>query len=81
MLSQSVTKDFILRQLEKLPPDGLLEVAQFIEFLKFQASQPVQPGVSGEHAGFGIWASHPKAKNLAAFAEKLRQQVEKRRDV
>lgn len=33
MLPEQVTKQFILSQLETLPPDGLAEVAQFIEFL------------------------------------------------
>jgi hypothetical protein len=80
MLSQSVTKDFILRQLEKLPPDGLLEVAQFIEFLQFQARQPVRQKTSGKRAAFGIWADYPEAQDPAAFAEKLRRQIETRQD-
>ncbi len=81
MLSQQTTKDFILRQLEKLPPDGLVEVAQFIEFLQFQAKQPSQrASVARKHVAFGIWANRPEAQDPATFAENLRQQVEKRQD-
>ena len=74
-------KDFILRQLEKLPPDGLQEVAQFIEFLQYQASQPVkQQRAKGKRAAFGLWADHPEAQDPAAFAQKLREKVEKRQN-
>lgn len=80
MLSQPVTKETVYRQLENLPPDGLLEVAQFIEFLQYQARQPTAQDVSGEHIAFGIWADRPEVNDAAAFAEQLRQQVEKRQD-
>lgn len=81
MLSQRVTKDFIMRQLEKLQPDGLLEVAQFIEFLQFQARQPAQKtSAARKHVAFGMWADRPDAQNPAGFAESLRQRVEKRED-
>lgn len=79
MLSQQITKDFILRQLEKLSPDSLQEVAQFIEFVQFQAQQPVkQPKASQKHSAFGLWAKHPEAQYPAAFAQTLRQKIEKR---
>jgi len=80
MLSQQINKDSILRQLEKLPPDGLLEVARFIEFLQFQAKQTVQRKTSGKRAAFGIWANNPEAQDPAAFAEKLRMKIETRQD-
>jgi hypothetical protein len=82
MLSQQITKDFIMRQLEKLPPDGLVEVSQFIEFLQFQSRQPAKR-VSAAHkyAAFGIWADRPEAQDPAVLAQKLRQQIEKRQDV
>ena len=81
MLNQQVTKDFILRQLEQLPPDGLAEVAQFIEFLQFQARQ-AEPKSRGTHprAAFGIWANHPEAQDPAGYAQTLRQKLEKRQD-
>lgn len=81
MLSKGVTKDFILHQLEKLPPDGWLEVAQFIEFLQFQAKQPDNKASAiRKHVAFGIWADRPEAQDPARFAQSLRQQVEQRED-
>lgn len=79
MLSQQVTKDFIFRQLDTLSVDGLVEVAQFIEFLQFRG-QTLQPSASGEHLAFGIWADYPEAKDSAAFALKLRQNIETRQN-
>ena len=78
MLSQQVTKEYIFRQLDTLSSDGLVEVAQFIEFLQFRGQQPLKPLASGEHAAFDIWADYPEAKDPAAFASKLRQNMEKR---
>ena len=81
MLTQQVTKDFILRQLEKLPPDGLAEVAQFIEFLQFQAGQTgrkLQP--VKKRSAFGMWANRPEAQDPVAFAEELRRKIETRQD-
>lgn len=80
MFSQPVTKDFVLRQLDKLSPDSLVEVARFIEFLQFNTQQPLHEGASGEHAAFGIWADHTQAGEPATFASKLRQQIETRQD-
>jgi len=82
MLSQRVTKDSILRELEKLSPDGLQEVAQFIEFVQFQAQQPLKkPKASRKHSAFGLWAKYPEAQDPAVFAQTLRQKIEKRQDV
>ena len=82
MLSdQETTKEFIVRQLEKLPPSGLAEVAQFIEFLQFQAQQSVKrPERGRKHEAFGLWANRPEAQDPANFAQILRQKVEKRQD-
>ncbi|MCX6064722.1 MAG: hypothetical protein NT121_03065 [Chloroflexi bacterium] len=81
MLSQQMTKDFILRQLENLPPDGLVEVAQFIEFLQFQAKQPgKRVRAVRKHVSFGIWADRPEVQDPAGFSQNLRQQIEKRQD-
>lgn len=79
MLSQQVTKEFIFRQLDTLSTDGLVEVAQFIEFLQFRR-QALQPSSSGEHTAFGIWADYPEANDPAAFALNLRQNMEKRKN-
>ncbi|MGC1376416.1 MAG: hypothetical protein WA821_09340 [Anaerolineales bacterium] len=82
MLSQQVNKDFILRQLEKLSPDGLQEVAQFIEFVQFQAQQPLkQPKGSRKHSAFGLWAKYPETQDPVAFAQTLRQKIEKKQEV
>ena len=80
MLSQQVSKDLIVRQIEKLSQDGLVEVAQFIEFLKFREGLPVQFATPGAHSAFGIWADYPEASDPAAFARTLREKIEKRRD-
>jgi hypothetical protein len=80
MLTQSVTKDTIIRQLDKLPPDSLPEVAQFIEFLQFQARRPVRRRAAGKRSAFGIWADRVETEDPAAFAEELRRKVEKRQD-
>ncbi len=77
MLSQPVTKEYISRQLDTLPSDALVEVAQFIEFLQFRG-QTLLPSASGEHIAFGIWADYPEAQDPLSFALKLRQQMEKR---
>ncbi|MBI2333777.1 MAG: hypothetical protein HYU84_16765 [Chloroflexi bacterium] len=79
MAIQQITKEFIARQLDLLSKDGLVEVAQFIEFLQFRG-KPVQPAVKGEHVAFGIWADYPEAQDPAAFALRLRQNMEKRQD-
>ncbi len=80
MSSKPVSKEYITRQLETLTPEGLLEVAQFIEFLQYRAQQPAPLGDSGEHSAFGIWADYPEAQDSAAFAAKLRQMIETRQD-
>jgi len=76
MVTQQVTKDFIVRQIEKLSQDGLAEVAQFIEFLQFREQGPIQAPVSGTPAAFGIWADYLEAQDPASFALKLRQNIE-----
>lgn len=78
MLSEQITKEYIFRQLDVLSSDSLVEVAQFIEFLQFRATQSLSPSTSGEHSAFGIWADYPEAKEPAAFAAQLRQNVGKR---
>ena len=82
MLPEQATKHFILRQLETLPPQGLAEVAQFIEFLQYQSSQPVKTRKTGARkpAAFGIWADRAEAQNPAQFAQSLRQKMESRQD-
>ena len=80
MISQPVTKEYVYRQLENLPPDGLFEVAQFIEFLQFQARQAVRRKASGKRSAFGIWANYPEAQDPVAFADKLRWKIETRQD-
>ena len=81
MLSQQVTKESIIRQLEKLSPDGLQEVAQFIEFVQFQAEKPLKRSkVSRKHSAFGLWSNRPEAQDPSAFAQTLREKIEKRQD-
>ena len=36
MLEQAVTKEAVILKLNDLPPDGLVEVARFIDFLFFK---------------------------------------------
>lgn len=80
MFSQQVTREFVLRQLEKLPPDRLSEVARFIEFLQFQSGQTIRRRTASKRKAFGIWADYPEAQDPAAFAAKLRRQIETRQD-
>jgi hypothetical protein len=80
MLTRPVTKEFIFHQLETLSSDGLMEVAQFIEFLQFRGQPTLKPLASGEHTAFGIWADYPEAQDPMAFASKLRKDLEKRQD-
>ena len=80
MVTQQVTKDFIVRQIEKLSEDELVEVAQFIEFLQFREQGPIQSAASGAHLAFGIWADYPEAQDPASYALRLRQNLEKRQD-
>lgn len=81
MFSQQVTKDFIVRQLEKLSPDGLQEVAQFIEFVQFQAEKPLKRSKTlRKHSAFGLWAKYTEAQDPAVFAQTLREKIEKRQD-
>lgn len=81
MFSPQVTKETLFRQIEKLPPDGLNEVAQFVEFLQFRATKPARRPSQGKSRVFGLWADYPEASDPAAFALKLRQKLEKRQDV
>jgi hypothetical protein len=80
MLAQQMTKEFIFRQLEMLPPNRLLEVAQFIETLQSRAQQPARRKNSRKHSAFGIWAGYPEAQDPVAFAETLRRKIETRQD-
>ena len=80
MLTQSVTKEFVFHQLEKLPPERLQEVSQFIEFLQFQAGQSTPKKPAAKRTAFGIWADYPEAQDPVAFAAKLRRNIETRQD-
>lgn len=80
MFYQQVTKEFVLRQLDQLPPSRLPEVARFIEFLQFQAQQPVHRKKSRKRTAFGIWADYPEAQDPVAFSELLRRKIETRQD-
>jgi hypothetical protein len=80
MAFQSVTKESIFRQLEELPPNRLLEVAQFIEFLQTQIQQPARRKGAHRSSAFGIWADYSEAQDPASFAETLRHRMEMRQD-
>lgn len=75
MTFQQVTKETIFRQLDQLPPNRLMEVAQFIEFLQSRTQQPARRKSSRKYSAFGIWADYPEAQNPVEFASKLRQQL------
>ena len=78
MLSSKTTKEYIFRQLDLLTKDSLVEVAQFIEYIQFRGQPLLKPASQGGHAAFGIWADYPEASDPAAFAQTLRQNMEKR---
>jgi len=82
MLGQTVTKETVILKLSNLPPDGLAEVARFIDFPQFRTG--IMPRSSrahaGEHPAFGIWADRPEAQDPAQFTERLRRTIETRQD-
>ena len=80
MAFQQIKKETVLRQLEQLPPNRLLEVSQFIEFLQSQLQQPARRKNSRKHSAFGMWADYPEAQDSVAFAETLRRKIELRQD-
>ena len=82
MLEQTMTKEAVILKLSDLPPDGLAEVARFIDFLQFKTgkkSRTSRPR-AGEHPAFGIWADRPEAQDPVQFTEHLRAAIETRQD-
>lgn len=75
MTFHQVTKETIFRQLDQLPPNRLMEVAQFIEFLQSRTQQPVRRKSFRKQSAFGIWADYPEAQDPVAFAETLRHDM------
>lgn len=80
MAFQQIKKETVLRQLEQLPPNRLMEVSQFIEFLQSQIQQPARRKISRKHSAFGMWADYSEAQDPVAFAETLRRKIELRQD-
>jgi hypothetical protein len=82
MLGQTVTKEAVILKLSDLPPDGLAEVARFIDFLQFKTGKKsrVPRTRAGEHPGFGIWADRAEAQDPVQFTEHLRCTIEARQD-
>ena len=81
MFSQPIRKDYVSRQLDRLSPEKLAEVAHFIEFLQFNPPSLVKEGASRKNIAFGMWKDYSEANEPAAFALKLRRQIETRQDV
>jgi hypothetical protein len=82
MVEQTVTRETVIQKLTSLPPDGLAEVARFIEFLQYKA-RPASSATrsrSGEHPAFGIWADRPDLQDPVEFAQRLRSKIEARED-
>jgi hypothetical protein len=82
MLEQAVTKEAVILKLNDLPPDGLVEVARFIDFLRFKTGSKSRTSRAraGEHPAFGIWADRPEAQDPVRFTEHLRRAIETRQD-
>ena len=82
MLEQATTKEATILKLSNLPPDGLAEVARFIDFLQFKTGLATRSSRAraGEHPAFGIWADRPEAQDPVQFTEHLRRAIETRQD-
>ena len=83
MLEQATTKEAVILKLSDLPPDGLAEVARFIDFLQFKTgivSRGTPRARSGEHPAFGIWADRTETQEPRQFTEHLRRTIETRQD-
>jgi len=82
MLEETVTKEAVIQRLTGLPPEGLAEVARFIDFLQFKtrlATSATRPRAD-EHPAFGIWADRPDLQDAVQFTEHLRRKIEARQD-
>jgi len=82
MLGQTITKEAVILKLSNLPPDGLAEVARFIDFLQFRTGIVKRPSRThtGQHPAFGIWADRPEVQDPVQFTEHLRRAIETRQD-
>lgn len=68
-----------------LPEDALVRVdVTPMETSDLKAATQDQsvghPKASRKHSAFGLWAKYPEAQDPAAFAQTLRQKIEKRQD-
>jgi hypothetical protein len=82
MLEQAMTKEAVILKLSNLPPDGLAEVARFIDFLQFKTGLVTRTSRArvGEHPAFGIWADRPEIQDPVQYTEHLRRTIETRQD-
>ena len=82
MLEQVVTKEAVILKLNDLPPDGLVEVARFIDFLRFKTGNKSRTSrharVSTPLSASG--ADRPEAQDPVRFTEHLRRAIETRQD-
>ena len=81
-MEQLTTRETVMQKLTGLPPEGLAEVARFIDFLEFR-SRPRRSAAATRkraHPAFGIWADHSEIKDPVEFTQVLRHRIETRQD-
>jgi hypothetical protein len=84
MPAQPVTPEMVLSKLADMPPESLVEIYEFIDFIKHKpimqtAAEPIQPRIS-VHPAYGIWADRANLGETAEFARHLRRNIEERTD-
>lgn len=80
-MEESITQESIIKKLGNLSPDGLAEVARFIDAL--QARKSRRHGQSGQprkYPAFGIWADRKEVADPVEFTNQLRRMIENRQD-
>lgn len=81
-MEQLTTKETVVQKLVGLPPEGLAEVARFIDFLQFR-NRPRKSTTRARvrsHPAFGIWADRTEIKETVEFTQLLRHKIEARQD-
>ena len=84
MVNRTITKESISRKLDALPPEKLVELDQFIDFLWYRSTQDTvvietspRPRV---HPAFGMWADRTDIVSSVDLADELRHKIEERSD-
>ncbi len=84
MVDRAITKESISKKLDALPPEKLVELDQFIDFLRYRSTQDTVVIEAGPrprvHPAFGMWADQTDIVSSAELADELRRKIEERGD-